>query len=104
MSLQSFSPKDPEEVITLSVNFTNLLASGETVSACVFTAERQDGAAEDTAAMISGGADTTAAPIMRQKIAAGTNGVTYLIRAKVTTNAGRTIVGAGVLPVKRGAA
>jgi hypothetical protein len=104
MSIQSFSPKDPEEVIVLTVKFDNLLGGAETITGTpVFTAERQDGTTEDTSAMISGTATVQGGSAL-QLIAGGTNGATYLIRAKVTTSAGRTLVGGGLLPIKRGAA
>jgi hypothetical protein len=69
----------------------------------VFTAERQDGTTEDTSAMISGAATVQGGSAL-QKFAGGTNGATYLIRAKITTSGGRTLVGGGLLPIKRGAA
>jgi hypothetical protein len=102
--IQSFSPKDPEEVVTLTVKFDNLLMGAETITGTpVFTAERQDGTTEDTSAMISGAA-TVQGEWALQKVAGGTNGATYLIRAKITTSGGRTLVGGGLLPIKRGAA
>lgn len=99
--IETFSPKDPEEVVILSVDFVNILVSGETILTAAVTAEDQGGALE--ASMVNGSADITAAPVVRQKIQAGTAGTRYLIRFKITTSTGRTLVGAGYLPVNRGA-
>ena len=88
---QFYSPKDPDEVIVLSVDFTSLLEPLETISTGVWTITRED-ATEVTTAMLSGSTDITAAPIVRQKVTGGTDKGTYIHRAKITTSAGRTLV------------
>jgi hypothetical protein len=98
---QTFSPKDPEEVVVLSVDFVNLLDSGEGITTATVVVE--DPAGQPQAAMVSGAADTTAAPVVRQKVQGGTDGTRYLVRFKATTDGGRTLVGSGILPVQRGA-
>lgn len=97
---QTFSAKDPAEVVILSIDFTKLL-NGATVEGCTFSVLDKDGQAQ--ASMLSGAADTSAAPVVRQKVQAGTAGLTYLVKATITTSDGRTLVGSGLLPVRRGA-
>lgn len=101
MSTYTFSPKDPEEVVTLVINFANLLEQGETINSAAVTVEDQAGA--NQTAMLVGNADISAAPIVRQQVTGGTNGTTYLVRAKATMSSGRVLVGSGNLPVRRGA-
>ena len=50
---QFFSPKDPEEAIVLSVDFTSVLDPLETISTAAWVITRED-AAEVTTAMLSG--------------------------------------------------
>lgn len=100
MSL-SFSPKDPEEVIVVSFSFARVLNSGETVESCTFTV-RDSHNLDVSTAMVSGLADISAAPIVKQTIQGGSPGVTYLVRAKTVTSAARTLIGSALLPVTVG--
>lgn len=103
MSLQSFSPKDPEESVVLGVNFVNLLAQAETIQSASWLVEQEDGTAVSSAAVLSGAIDISAAPVVRQKVIGGIPGLTYLHRAKVVTSAGRTLVGGGLQKIEKGA-
>lgn len=97
-----YSDKDPEEIITLSVNFGDVLDAGETISTAAWLVVREN-STENTAGMLVGSPDTTAAPIVRQKVQGGNDGGTYLHRCKITTSAGRTLVGGVYQAVRYGA-
>ena len=100
---QSFSIKDPDEIIPLSIDFTEVLINGETIESCVFDAEML-GAGNEDVTMIVGSADISSDPIVSQTVQGGHVGTVYLIRAKITTSLGYVRVGAGILPVLRGGA
>lgn len=100
---QTFSTKDPDEVIVLSFNLTSLLQIGETVSTCVFTATDRDTGDDATESLILGNADVSTAKVVKQQVQGGTDGHEYLIKAKFTTSSGRTLVASAFLPVKIGA-
>ena len=101
--MPNFSTKDPNEVIVLSFSYINILDVGETITACTFTSTDQMGAADASTSMISGLADISASPIVKQEVIAGKDGHDYLIRSQATTSNGRVLVGSAVLPVKAGA-
>lgn len=99
---RNFSDKDPLETIVLSVDFSQVLGQGETIQSAVWSVTRENGS-EDTAPMLSGAVDISAAPIVRQLVTGGTDGGTYLHRAKVTTSAGRILVHGARQVVRLGA-
>ena len=102
MSLQFFSTKDPDEILTLGMNFVNLLSVGETITSAVWEMEQADGTAVDPA-MLLGNADFSGAPIVLQVVKGGVHQTTYLHRAKVTTSTGRVLVIGGWQQVIKGA-
>jgi len=99
-----YSPKDPIETVTCSLDFTKPLAAigGGTITACVVDVSRVDGKTEDTSAMVVGSCDITAKPILKQNIGGGTNGVNYLIRFKATVGS-QYLAGSATMLVKTGA-
>ena len=97
-----YSPKDPEEEVIRSWNFGPRLAEGETLDTAVVTIERQDGATEDTSAMLNGEADLSQKPTVRQAIKGGTDGVTYILRFKATTSRPQVLVETPTQLVERG--
>lgn len=99
--LDRYSPKDPNEVLILSMNFVDLV-NGETITACVVDVFRSDGSTEDTSGMVVGNADISAAPVIKQKIQAGVHGHEYVVRFKATT-ATRTIVASAAMLARNGA-
>ena len=99
---RNFSDKDPLEAVVLSVDFSQGLAQGETVQSATWTVTREN-ASEDTAAMLDGAVDISASPVVRQKVVGGSDGGTYLHRAKITTSAGRILVHGARQVVKLGA-
>jgi hypothetical protein len=102
MSL-TFSPKDPRETFPVSIDFTNLLGVGETVSSVVFSVQVVNAVDPNAAAMISG-AGTVSGNVCSQTITGGINGVTYLISALATTSLNNKLIGAGLLTVQAGGA
>lgn len=93
-----FSPKDPTEIIVLTMDFTDILL-GESIVSCVCTmrvVSRSDPAA---ASMISGAADISGSPFIRQEIINGVDGAVYHLSATVVTDSARPrkLVGTGVL-------
>ena len=97
-----YSQKDPAEIIILSVDWSGVLGIGETINSATWVVTNTTNPTEDTAAMVSGSADLSASPIIRQKIQGGTNGSAYLHQCVIVTGAGRTLVQCVEQIVKRG--
>lgn len=94
------SPKDPEEIIIVGVDFTDVLG-GETATLVAWECSVLTGAADaGAAAMLSGAPINADAPIFKHKVINGLDGRVYKLRVEVTTNAGRLLVGCAYLPVK----
>lgn len=84
--------KQPSESRLFSMDFSGLLASGETVSGVT-------SATADKAGLVLGApAFTTSAAQVR--ISGGTDGVTYKITFVVTTSLSNTLEGEGLLSVE----
>jgi hypothetical protein len=98
----AFSPKDPSEVIVVSFGFFKRLDAGETVTASTFTVEVLEGIDPDPSALLSGEADLSSLPVVKQKLIGGLLGVTYLIKALATTSSTRKIMGARTLKIVDG--
>jgi hypothetical protein len=93
----TFDPKDPEEVITLSFDFT-VFGSGFSSPVCTVT--HLEGVADaDAGDMASVGIISLTAGILTQQIEAGVHGADYLVRAKVSQNTNVFVI-SGVLPVR----
>lgn len=107
MTNLAFVDKDPDEVLVLTIPFSQDL-NGETIQSAAWTIEKElpsatGGTYEDHPEMLSGAADITSAPLVRQKVTGGIHGATYLHRAKVVTSDGRTLVIGARQRVLRGA-
>ena len=98
-----FADKDPDEEIVLSMDFSALMGNGESVVGAETSITKSDNAMDVSVQMVSGAADITAAPIVRQKVKGGAAGTDYLMRVKVTTSGERVLVGGAKLPVRLGA-
>lgn len=98
-----YAPKDPMEVITLSVNWSNVLEHGETIQSATWTITNKTNPAEDTASMLINVTDVSGDPVVRQKIQGGTDGGEYLHRCTIVTSTGRTLVQGVVQVLKVGA-
>jgi hypothetical protein len=93
----SIGPKDPTEVVVVSIDFTQELA-GEIIITRVCVATTISGTDASPSAILSGTA-TNAGGIVMQAVIGGVIGCTYEIKATITTSGGRTLVGATVLPI-----
>ena len=99
ISVESFDPKRVDEDAVRGFDFTDQLASGETlVSAAtwvVTTARGTDALPQN----ILSGAPTISGAIVSQKIVDGGPLVTYLLQCGVTTSLGQVLHGLGYLTV-----
>lgn len=95
---ESFSYKITTEVKSLSFDFSQVLASGETLSTSTCTVIVVDGTDATPSNLLSGGTSIIGNKIYQQ-VHNGTAGVIYRLIATVTTSAGNTLVALGDLPV-----
>jgi bifunctional N-acetylglucosamine-1-phosphate-uridyltransferase/glucosamine-1-phosphate-acetyltransferase GlmU-like protein len=95
---ESFSYKFTAEIKPLSFDFSQVLATGETLSTAICTVLVIDGVDASPSSLLSGGASIIGSKIYQQ-VQSGTAGVTYRIVATITTSAGNTLVALGDLPV-----
>jgi hypothetical protein len=95
---ESFSYKFTTEVKSLSFDFSQVLASGETISTAVCTVVVIDGTDSTPSNLLSGGATIIGFKVYQQ-VQNGVAGVTYRLVATITTSAGNTLVALGDLPV-----
>lgn len=94
----SFSAKVPAEDEYFGFDFTQRLATGETISSASFAIAIAVGADAGVGSMLSGSAVIDVA-IVKQLVVDGVAGVTYRLTATVVTSAGQTLVESGDLPV-----
>ncbi len=87
---EKFDPKIVEETITLTLDFVNLLATGETISSAEWDVAVVLGTDANPNAMKSGAVAISGSKVS-QKITAGTSSVTYRMKAKATTSLGQVI-------------
>lgn len=82
--------KKSSEVVPLSVDFTNLLATGETVSTAALAVNLVSGVDPAYASIIPVGAPTITAGVITSKVLNGVDGVVYQIDCTITTSLGNT--------------
>jgi hypothetical protein len=87
--IPSFSSKDPEEIVVLAFDFGPLMATGETIIALDWAAST---AGRPAVGILLDAPDLALKPLVRQRVAGGSDGVTYLHRARAITDAGRVLV------------
>lgn len=88
---QTYSPKDPAEVIPLAWDFAPLLSTGETIDSVTWELINPEvGDAVVTGVFPDGPA--ILGSVVKQRFAAGENGVSYQHRITVTTNLGNVYV------------
>lgn len=98
--MRKLSPKDPDETITLTFDFTKDLTQGETLSGTpVVTISVYQGVDPNMNQMLSG-APQVAGNTVLQTCILGVKGNSYGVKAKCTTNSGRMLVLGGILPIQ----
>ena len=91
-------PKDPTEVLELTMDFTLWLQAGETIVSCPWVCTVSNGTDPSPSAMLSG-SPTIAAGLVKHDVRGGLDGVTYLFEATATTSLGHVYVGRATLEV-----
>ena len=95
---ENFSYKFVAENKPLSFEFSEVLASGESLSTASCSVIVLDGTDASPSGLLSGSATITGTKVY-QRVHNGTAGVTYRIIVTVTTSAGSTLVAVGDIPV-----
>ncbi len=97
-----FDAKRVAETVSLAFDFASRLSVGETISSQVVTATTYSGTDASPSSIISGSA-TASGTVVRQAVAAGVLGVTYLLLCQIVTSASQTLDLEGFLTVVPGA-
>lgn len=92
------SDKDPEEIITVTFDFTAL---GETVSSAAVSIKLAAGGSDATASTMLLSAPALDASKVNQRVQGGKAGSSYELRCKATMASGLVYVLPAILPVKR---
>ena len=95
---ENFSYKFVTEVKPLSFDFSQVLATGETLSTSSCSVLVIDGVDASPSNLLSGGTSIIGNKVYQQ-VQNGVAGVTYRLVVTVTTSAGNTLVALGDLPV-----
>lgn len=96
--LVELAPKRQGETKFYTFDFTNSMASAETVSTQVCTAEVYSGTDASPSSIVSGSA-TASGKVISQKFTAGVFGVIYYITCTITTSLGQTLIRNGFLAI-----
>lgn len=97
--MQEFSPKSPDEIVTLRFDFSKSLASGETISSSSVSVVLLDGVDNNPLSMIFG-ATSVSGTTVNQNITGGAVGATYAIRAVIITSTGQRLADSGMLSIE----
>ena len=95
---ENFSYKFVTEIKPLSFDFSQVLATGETLSTASCSVLVIDGVDANPSNLLSSGASIVGSKVYQQ-VQNGVAGVTYRLVVTVTTSAGSTLVALGDLPV-----
>lgn len=90
-------PKQPNETLTITVDFVNRLGSA-TISTATVTSRNQATGASTTATIVSGSATISTSKVL-QKVHAGTSGDTHILTFSVTLSDGQIKENEVVLPI-----
>lgn len=93
-----FSPKDPEEVVTLNFDFS---AFGTGWDSADVTCAQYSGVADPDAASMVLGSPIITDSIVSQEVQLGVDGTDYLIRCIATRGNNKYLI-SGILPVRTG--
>ena len=96
--MKVMGPKDPEEIKTVSFDFSQEIATSDSIVAAVTTVSVANGTDATPSAMVPDAA-TFAGKVVYQKTIGGLNGVVYKLRCKATDSAGGVHVIVGKLEV-----
>ena len=88
--------KQPSEVRTYTMNFGNLMATGETISTIASVTSELRGGGSSNLVLAS---ETISGQTVTLVISGGTHGRTYRVEIKITTSNGQTLEGDGILKV-----
>lgn len=98
MAARIYTEKDPTETVKYAVDFTNVLASGETLSTSTVSISVDAGTDVSASSMLLSASAVTGA-LVTQFIGGGVNGATYRLHFLATTSASATYAGVVYLPV-----
>lgn len=97
--MANFSPKDPSEGIFYGHDFTELLASGETISSAAASMRVLAGTDASASSMLSGSPVITGS-VVKHKVIGGVAGNSYMFGIAATTSTGQVFIESGTIKVK----
>lgn len=99
------SPKDPDETVTLKMNFSPEMDDDEAISAqrCEVEVTRGGRGSDDSPEDMRSGSASLSGTTVSQKLTGGVDDTYYKIRFEADTDAGHTYIATAILPVKSGA-
>jgi hypothetical protein len=95
----AFQSKDPAEAISLPFDFTADLGT-ETIASVAPTSVTVDVGTDAAVASVPNGTPVVVGGLVYVPVKAGVHLVDYVVRCAATTNTGRVLVMAGLLPVR----
>lgn len=95
----ALSPKAPAEVVSLSFDFTDLLAAGETIVSASFGIAVEVGSDPAVATMLTA-TEVIVAGVVSRLVRNGVAGVNYRVTCLATTSQSQVLLLSGILPVR----
>lgn len=80
--------KEPNEEITLGIDFTTDLVAGETVASAVVTSKDYATLIESSSTFLSASAHEIESPVVSKRCRGGRHGETHLVQIQATTSFG----------------
>jgi hypothetical protein len=99
LSPGSFSAKDPSDIVQLAFDLSDVITSPDTIASSTWAVTTVSGYDASPSSLLSG-APATSGYQVKQLFTGGIDGVTYLVRATVTSSTGARYVIPGYLPVR----
>ena len=97
--MKSWSPKDPSETYPVAFDFSAVVPTGETISSSTWTATVVSGNDSSPSSLLYG-SPVISGGTVKQTVTGGNSGVTYSLKASITTSGGSTFLGVALLPVQ----